>query len=701
MKKKLKAKLIATFCGVFFCWAISFLFIVTLAIGARISNLNTVPPPEIIMPHSLAPAEADTCTGMSPKVEKNDMNGMNEKYYSELLLSMDDAATDLDEESKAKYITKKFDQDEKLHLKIKCGECSGEQHVISDIYSYYVSVNTGDDANKGTRENPFRTIQKAADVAKPGDKILIKGGLYKEFVNIKASGYVDKRITFEGEKGANGEYETIVDPSKVVGGWVPVPEIGNGVYKLRIGFDPHEITVANKRIGRINDRLMVGGSGFDILAMPSDAEVNLKGRNAPIKFWDGINVLYGYKNGVTYIRFRDRTDPNRRKIKASPAGPAIIIDNQSYITIRKIRIQNSEISLQICGKNSSSNIVESCNLRNGRKRIFIVNGPVNTSINNNTITMDYISTDCLGAGQLNEEYHLSIKRHTYYAFKYIISNKSKSDDVGIEMINPGSNTKIFNNRIFGGLIGISAYTRGVDTSTDGLEVYNNVINGMSSVGITSSEGITNAKYYNNLVYDCNINMRLHHINRSSDSGRRVYIYNNRFWNPLHTGYHFYVHSDEQEIPGKYPVYYIYNNSMSGGRMFVGVMDAVLASGGMPKTYIFNNIISVKNPNDRNFLSIIMQNKIGRFSNNWIGGRLNNESFYFLRQTNKLDKDNYEWNPDNLSDFLSCKSGRFMQDGGLDPREIFTKIEADSLPGINELYPDATINPIGAICSTND
>ena len=41
---------------------------------------------------------------------------------------------------------------------------------ISNINTYWVSVN-GKDSNPGTQEKPFRTIQKAADMATAGDNV--------------------------------------------------------------------------------------------------------------------------------------------------------------------------------------------------------------------------------------------------------------------------------------------------------------------------------------------------------------------------------------------------------------------------------------------------------------------------------------------------------------------------------------------------
>jgi hypothetical protein len=61
---------------------------------------------------------------------------------------------------------------------------------------YYVSPN-GSDANPGTQEFPWKTIQHAADVAPGGSMIRVTSGFYEERVSIRISGTVDKRITFK------------------------------------------------------------------------------------------------------------------------------------------------------------------------------------------------------------------------------------------------------------------------------------------------------------------------------------------------------------------------------------------------------------------------------------------------------------------------------------------------------------------------
>ncbi len=52
------------------------------------------------------------------------------------------------------------------------------------------------DANPGTEEKPFKTIQHAADVAKAGDSVCVMAGKYDERVRVRAGGAEGQPITF-------------------------------------------------------------------------------------------------------------------------------------------------------------------------------------------------------------------------------------------------------------------------------------------------------------------------------------------------------------------------------------------------------------------------------------------------------------------------------------------------------------------------
>jgi Right handed beta helix region/Pel9A-like, right handed beta helix region len=85
--------------------------------------------------------------------------------------------------------------------------------------TYYVAP-AGDDANPGTAEKPFRTIQKAAEIVDAPDTVKIAEGVYRERVALQRSGrYFGRFIRFEGA----GPEKTIID-AKDLPGW------GRGIF---------------------------------------------------------------------------------------------------------------------------------------------------------------------------------------------------------------------------------------------------------------------------------------------------------------------------------------------------------------------------------------------------------------------------------------------------------------------------------------
>ena len=53
------------------------------------------------------------------------------------------------------------------------------------------------DTNAGTEESPFKTVQHAADLVKPGDTVYVMAGRYEERVKVQTSGEDGKPITFQ------------------------------------------------------------------------------------------------------------------------------------------------------------------------------------------------------------------------------------------------------------------------------------------------------------------------------------------------------------------------------------------------------------------------------------------------------------------------------------------------------------------------
>jgi len=99
--------------------------------------------------------------------------------------------------------------------------------------AFYIAPD-GNDFNPGTEEKPWRTIQKAADMAAPGSTVYVKQGVYKEKVIIRVSGNAEQGyITFCPYPG----HKVVID--------------GAGVRARRNTFGDNLIYIENKDYIRI------------------------------------------------------------------------------------------------------------------------------------------------------------------------------------------------------------------------------------------------------------------------------------------------------------------------------------------------------------------------------------------------------------------------------------------------------------------
>ena len=107
----------------------------------------------------------------------------------------------------------------------------------------------GDDANPGTPTAPLRTIQRAADLAQPGDVITVHEGVYRERITPPRGGASDtRRIVYQAAPGDKVE----IKGSEVVKSWV---KIQDNVWK---------VTIPNAFFGSFNPYSdLIHGDWFD------------------------------------------------------------------------------------------------------------------------------------------------------------------------------------------------------------------------------------------------------------------------------------------------------------------------------------------------------------------------------------------------------------------------------------------------------
>jgi hypothetical protein len=564
--------------------------------------------------------------------------------------------------------------------------------------TYYVSP-SGSDTNPGSSAQPWRNIQKAANSVAAGDTVMVKAGTYYERVQINVNGTASQPITFQGERGTNGEWLTIIDGGNPVTGWAPAPEVGSGVYKTTsIGYEPYAMTVDDKTIWRINTSSMNGkdlenarGTGFDALARPANAIIRYPG-SPDITYWDGVEALFGFRNGVTYIRFRNGDNPSAKNIRSSPGpeseysfpfGAGVQIHDKSYIKIKGFWIRAARNAVLISGGSARNNIIEENYLTNGNARVCIYGGASYNHIRNNEMKMNGLSKFQPGGGA--DGYAGWIMYHLYHENKFIVGATAE-DDHNINIWDRGNSNEIYSNHIWEGIVGIRLWDE-----TSGNKIYSNKIHNHSGQGFEIYRA--SAAIYDNLVHDNKYNMRLFNL---QDGYRRLDIYRNRFHNPRGMSDHVFFNAWSWINKDSEAEIYFYQNSISGGREALLMADFNQGYG-MPKTYIVNNIISAESA--FNAQTTLQEKKdIGLFDCNWLGGgAIGYRKWY--GSSNVIAWNRKVWNDATLPDF-ALPAGSDARNAGIDLSKPFT-IDGKTyvaLPGMTAGYFSGSKPDLGALQS---
>lgn len=193
----------------------------------------------------------------------------------------------------------------------------------------------------GSPDNPFRTIQEAANVARPGDEILVYPGVYRETVNPIHGGNEDNRITY-----------TSVEPRKAV--ITGAEEVKN--WKPYCG-DVWVSRIPNALFGEYNPyTTLVSGDWFiaDFIAHTGEVYLNDKSMYEVTALekvlhpevyqhsWDPEFSVYAWyteqdaekEETVLYANFHG-LDPNREKVEINVRNRCFFPEKEGigYITL--------------------------------------------------------------------------------------------------------------------------------------------------------------------------------------------------------------------------------------------------------------------------------------------------------------------------------------------------------------------------------
>ena len=330
--------------------------------------------------------------------------------------------------------------------------------------TYHVSKR-GSDNDSGDRKEPFLTIQKAADVAQPGDKIVVHEGTYRERITPPRGGSSDtNRIVY---KAAEDEDVTIKG-SEVVDGW---DKFKSNVWKLSLShtffenYNPYEDKIEGDWF---DDRGRIHHTG----------EVYLNGKS----LWESA-TLEGVLN------------PNPKKDKFDPEG-------STYTWYTESDDENTYIYANFHGANPNEEIVEI----NVRRSIFY---PDTTGI-------DFITVKGFNMRQAATQWAPPTAEQigligTFWSKGWIIENNQISDSkcTGITLgkdretghnvwtKNPDIGGSTHYNRVID-----RAIKKGWSKETVGSHIVrNNEIYNCEQAGIVGSMGAINSTIENNDIYN--------------------------------------------------------------------------------------------------------------------------------------------------------------------------------------------------------
>ena len=166
-------------------------------------------------------------------------------------------------------------------------------HAFGQVNSsFYVSAE-GSDSNPGSETAPWRTVQHAADTARAGSTVNVRGGIYEELVSLNRSGNAtDGFITF---RSYPGEIAILDAEHFIPSGRQGILTIHNQSYVRIEGFEIRNFHTAEHRLAPLG--IDVSGSGSHIELLKNNVhhiEQTFPGRDKPGSGGNGFGIaVYG------------------------------------------------------------------------------------------------------------------------------------------------------------------------------------------------------------------------------------------------------------------------------------------------------------------------------------------------------------------------------------------------------------------------
>ncbi|MBM4072651.1 MAG: hypothetical protein FJ271_27545 [Planctomycetes bacterium] len=224
------------------------------------------------------------------------------------------------------------------------------QRPLDKGVHYFVDPAKGDDRNDGARSSPWKSIQRGVKELKPGDTLVLRGGVYYEHVTIAVAGTEAKPITIRSHPGElpildGGLREFFDNPAAA---WEPCPDGAPGEFRSTRTYPD----LGGIVLGNFGDSL-IPLHGYRSLA-------DLRSRNEywPAKRGDpmycGPGLWYDAKTGRIHIRlahttlpilgddnYRGETDPRKLPLMIGRPQPVLTIERARFVRVHDLVVRGS------------------------------------------------------------------------------------------------------------------------------------------------------------------------------------------------------------------------------------------------------------------------------------------------------------------------------------------------------------------------
>ena len=263
----------------------------------------------------------------------------------------------------------------------------------------YVDANKGDDANDGSKDKPYKTVEAAAKAAAKDDTIMLGEGNYTLYGVSSEKTTKGKNLTFVGQ----GVEKT----TWIIGAEVPDPNKSGTEYNSDYSFSGASVTFKDMTLNSYYSKEDKNKSGYENY-LGFAHTVNTLVDSCVI---NGVTAYWGY----TSAEFRNTT------FNAPVGGYALWSYSSAIMTFNNCTFNSSGKVINVYNEGSTSNVTvnfNNCTVKNtgtSKKAVLNINDryvsgfTINISGNNSVdgITADDMTCSCLfgfGGKEKNPEY---------------------------------------------------------------------------------------------------------------------------------------------------------------------------------------------------------------------------------------------------------------------------------------------------------